>query len=105
MFVFIRENLGFSLLAFIALGFILKNAVRNQLLNSLGVETQAVIISQKNSLGNNNVARELTYSYSFSVAGKIYSGNSLSPEYRIGDSVKIKYVPAYPGFNEILASE
>lgn len=104
-FSFVRQNLLFCFLLLTSLLFILRNVARNHLLKTSSLVAQAVVIPYKNYLGNNNVAGNFTYSYRFMVDGEEYFGNTLSSKYRVDDKVKIKYVPAYPDFNEIEESE
>ncbi|MBD2716567.1 hypothetical protein KBK19_16105 [Microvirga sp. STR05] len=103
-FSFIKENRLFSLMIFAALAFVLKNTLRNHLLSINAVETTATVTDHTNPIGNNNVARQFTHSYLFKIHGKAYHGNTQSTEYKPGDIVKVKYLPAYPDFNEIVES-
>ncbi|NML64097.1 hypothetical protein HHL22_02660 [Hymenobacter sp. RP-2-7] len=74
-------------------------AIRQKQLEAKSIITQAVVIDKKNYFGNSPVSQEFSYSYEFVVDGKKYTGNTRDSKCRIGDIVKIKYVPTNPAFN------
>lgn len=98
-----RTHIGdyvFYAMVLVAVIFVIKNSIRNYLLTSQYRITKAVIIGHKNGMGNNNVARKSTYSYRFCVNDDCYTNNSLNTEYRIGDTISVKYYAPFPDFNE-----
>ena len=88
--------LGSVILLFAFTG--VKRALKNYLLNKNGVIVKAVIIDDENFFGNNTLI--FAYSYSFTLNGKGYIGNSFRPELKVGDSFLIEYTPTYPDFNK-----
>ena len=97
---------GILLLVFLVAAFpialISYASISNYYLRTEGVIAKAVVIDDKNYLGNHNIRGRFTYSYQSVVNNKKYTGNSLDSKYRVGDAVKIKYAPTYPQFNEIV---
>jgi hypothetical protein len=94
------DEYAFYALLLFAVLYIAKNTVKNYLLRVDYRITKAVIINQTNGLGNNNVAREFTYSYRFCVQNDCYTNNSLDTRYKIGDTIRVKYYESFPRFNE-----
>jgi hypothetical protein len=62
--------------------------------------TKAVIISDKNYNGNSRVKLDYTYSYTFSVKGERYKGDSHDHTLKIGDTVEIQYDKGNPSLNK-----
>lgn len=60
----------------------------------------AVIIDSRNYNGNSPVRNDYTYSYSFNVNGKTYTGDSHDQTLKVGDSVEIEYNKNYPSINK-----
>ena len=73
----------------------------NYLLKMNAVQTQAVIIDQRNYMGNSPVSKEYAYSYAFEIEGKLYTGNSFNSKLQIGDTVSVQYVSFWPQINKI----
>ncbi|WP_425489798.1 DUF3592 domain-containing protein [Hymenobacter citatus] len=69
-------------------------------LEAPGLIAHAVIIDRKNFFGNSSVSHQ--FSYSFRVNGRDYTGNSRNPIYKIGDTVKVRYIPHNPEYNGIV---
>jgi hypothetical protein len=82
--------------AFLSLSY---NILQYALLSGSKAKTKAVIINEANAFSNNT--RLFSYFYQFYQHGHAYTGNSLNSKYQVGDSVWIKYVPAFPRFNRI----
>ena len=101
---FLRTGLGclFLLLVGVPGAFIAYLSVHNFYLRTEGLLTEAVVIDERNYVGNNT--RRFSYSYQFAVSGVTYTGNSLSSHYAIGQTIKIKYAANYPRFNEVYKS-
>ncbi len=64
--------------------------------------TKAIIINEKNYMGNQPVAPKFSYSYSFKVNAMDYTGNSHDTTLRIGDTVEVEYNKDHPGINKPL---
>lgn len=73
--------------------------VKNYLLEHKSQKTKAVIINEKNYMGNSPVSHEYTYSYSFDVNGETFKGNSDEPKLKIGDTITVRYVSSWPSIN------
>lgn len=78
------------------------NSTRNNALEGETLQARAVVIDKKNFYGNSPVTKQFSYSYKFSANGKTYEGNTRDSNFRIGDSLTIKYVPENPEYNEPL---
>ncbi len=79
--------------------FFTTSSLKKSALDSKAIKTQALIIDEKNFLGNNPVAQTYTFSYSFEVDGKLYKGDSKDPDYKIGDKLLIEYLKIDPSNN------
>jgi hypothetical protein len=77
-------------------------AIRQRQLESTDTTAHAVVIDEKNHFGNSPVNRQFSYSFEFTVGGKKYTGNTRDTKCRVGDIIRIKYVPTNPTFNEKL---
>ncbi|WP_375436528.1 hypothetical protein [uncultured Hymenobacter sp.] len=95
----------FIMIIALVIMFVIKNIIKNHLLNSNYKVVDALIIDHKNPLGNNNVAGKFTYSYRFCLDNDCYINNALSDDYNIGDRVKVKYCEYYPDFNELITDK
>lgn len=71
-------------------------------INENSVHTKAVIINEKNYNGNSRVKLDFTYSYSFFLNGKQYTGDSQDPTLQIGDTIDVEYVQDKPYLNKPL---
>jgi len=74
--------------------------ITNYLLKTDAVYTKAVIIDDKNYMGNRSSI--YAYSYMFTISGKIYTNNSHDSNLKIGDSVEVEYVKNWPSLNKPL---
>lgn len=61
---------------------------------------KAVIIEERNYMGNHSSG--FSYSYSFTVNSKTYTGHSHNPVLIIGDTIEIEYDKNNPVFNKPL---
>lgn len=85
------------------LGYKVINRVNtNHLLETKAEHVKAVIINKKNYMGNSPVSHEYSYSYTFTVNGKNYEGNSHDSNLKIGDSVEVEFVKNSPDLNKPL---
>jgi hypothetical protein len=78
-----------------------KGEIKRYMLNQNSESTKAVVINEKNYIGNDNFNNDFTYSYEFVVKDEKYVANSLDGKLKVGDSVLVEYVPIYPNFNRI----
>jgi hypothetical protein len=80
-------------------------AIRQKQLLAASATTYAVVIDEKNYFGNSPVSRQFSYSFEFTVGGKKYTGDTGDANCKVGDIIRIKYVPTNPTFNEKLDSK
>lgn len=76
-------------------------SLKDYLIDKYKKETKAVIVDERNYLGNSPVSHEYSYSYSFDVEGNLYNGNPHNSSLKIGDSIKIEYCNLFPKFNRV----
>lgn len=92
----------------VAFGFIIYKVGKGQLTSYLlkhgGHRARAVVIDDKNYMGNSPVSREWSYSYLFYVDGQAYTNDSKDPRLQVGDSIDIEYVAHWPGLNKRVAT-
>ncbi|CAN5369038.1 hypothetical protein BH09BAC6_BH09BAC6_30000 [soil metagenome] len=97
------QNIFWIILGFGIVGFfvfkIAKRAVTNHLLQNNTQHTKAVIINERNYMGNQPVKPKFSYSYRFFVNGKNYTGNAHDPALKVGDTVEVEYNKEHPSFN------
>lgn len=95
--------IAFSVLIF---GYVIYKIARNSFTDHfLGNNpqiTKAIIIDEKNYMGNRPVKPKFSYSYLFTVNGKEYKGNAHDSKLTIGDTVEVKYNSDYPSINKPL---
>lgn len=82
--------------------FLLKSCVASYQLSNDSKVIKAVIIDEENYVGHSPVVHRFFYSYEFFIDGKSYRGNSNNSDYKIGDSVEVRYSISNPSFNEIV---
>jgi hypothetical protein len=92
------------LLMFVVLGVFCYTAIRRNVIEYLltknSKEVKAIIINERNYLGNSPVSQEYAYSYEFMLNGKEYMGNSFDPKFKPNDTIKVKYVTFWPSINK-----
>lgn len=76
-------------------GYLLKHDAR---------QARAVIIDEKNYMGNSPVSHEGSYSYLFYVNGEAYKNDSKDPKLQIGDSIDIEYVKYWPSLSRRIST-
>lgn len=74
--------------------------IEEQLLGNGCPEVTAVIIDEKNFFGNSPVSQDFSYSYSFKIDGKTYKGDSYDMKFKLGDTIRVRYVESFPTMNE-----
>ena len=79
-----------------------KNNYTDYLLKNKAQFTKAVIIDERNYLGNHPVKAEFSYSYRFEINGERYTGNAHDKSLRIGDTIDVEYVKDNPNLNKPL---
>jgi hypothetical protein len=100
------KNIGWSILAFLFIGFFIykvtKRALTDHLLINNGLIIKAIVINEKNYNGNEDVNPTFSYSYQFEIDRKKYTGNSHDPTLNIGDTIDVEYVKNCPSMNKPL---
>ena len=61
---------------------------------------KAVLINEKNFMGNQPVDSQFSYSYSFKVNGEEFTGDAHNTTLKIGDSVEVEYNKDHPLINK-----
>lgn len=77
-----------------------RRQLTDYLLKSGTQRVRAVIIDEKNSMGNNT--RAYSYSYLFYVNEKAYKGDAKNPKLQVGDSIDVEYAKDRPEYNKAL---
>jgi FtsP/CotA-like multicopper oxidase with cupredoxin domain len=78
------------------------NSFTDHFLGDHPVLTKAVIINEKNYMGNQPVKPEFSYSYKFEVHGHKYTGNAHDNSLQVGDTVVVIYNSDHPAINKPL---
>jgi FtsP/CotA-like multicopper oxidase with cupredoxin domain len=81
---------------------IARNSFTDHFLGNNPQITKAIIIDERNYMGNQPVKPEFSYSYLFRVNGKEYKGNAHDRTLIVGDTVEVKYNNDYPSINKPL---
>jgi FtsP/CotA-like multicopper oxidase with cupredoxin domain len=90
--------IGFGVIGYVGYK-ITMNSFTNHFLGANPFHTKAVIIDEKNYMGNQPVKPEYTYSYQFEFNGKKYTGNSHDRSLKPGDTVEVVYNKDHPAIN------
>lgn len=102
------KNIAWIALGIALVGFFIYKVARRSLTDHLlqdnAQKAKAVIIDEKNSMGNQPVKPKFSYSYQFEVNGEKYTGNAHDTTLKIGDSVEIQYDKEHPSINKPLHS-
>jgi len=98
------KNIFWISIPFVLVGYIIYKIIMNSFAGSFmdsdPQHIKAVIIDKKNFMGNHPVDPLFTYSYSFTVNGVQYTGNSHDTSLHVGDSVAIEYNKNHPRINK-----
>jgi hypothetical protein len=98
------NNIVWLLVPIVLVGFLIykiaMNSFTSHFLGNNPQRTKAIIINEKNFMGNHPVDPLFTYSYKFTVGGKMYTGNSHDTTLRVGDTVEIEYNKEHPAINK-----
>ncbi|MFY0256480.1 hypothetical protein ACDQ55_21300 [Chitinophaga sp. 30R24] len=81
-----------------------KRQLTGYLLKHDAQRARAVIIDEKNYMGNSPVSREGSYSYLFYVNGEAYKNDSKDPKLQVGDSIDIEYVKYWPSLSRRISA-
>jgi hypothetical protein len=81
-----------------------KKQLTGYLLKQNAQQTRAVIIDEKNYMGNSPVSHEGSYSYLFYVNGEAYKNDSKDLKLQIGDSIDIEYVKYWPSLSRRIST-
>ncbi|MDB5120085.1 MAG: hypothetical protein JWN56_1303 [Sphingobacteriales bacterium] len=92
---------GFTIVLFVIYK-IAVNSFTDHFLGTHPVQAKAVIIDEKNYMGNQPVKPEFSYSYQFEVNGNNYQGNAHDNSLKIGDTVIVVYNREYSAINKPL---
>ena len=92
----------------VVFGYIFYKVGKRQLIEYLlkhdAQRARAVIIDEKNHMGNSPVIRESSYSYPFHVNGEAYKNDSKDPKLQVGDSIDIEYVKYWPSLSRRISA-
>lgn len=81
-----------------------KRQLTEYLLKHDAQRSRAVIIDEKNYMGNSPVSHEGSYSYLFYSNGEAYKNDSKDPKLQVGDSIDIEYVKYWPGLSRRIST-
>ena len=97
------KDIGWIIIAIGILCFFIYKVARNSFTDHfLGDKpqyTKAVIIDEKNFMGNQPVKPKFSYSYLFRVNDSEYRGNAHDTTLKVGDTVEVEYNKDQPGIN------
>lgn len=79
--------------------------IESRLLDNECPQVTAIIIDEKNFFGNSPVSQDFSYSYAFKLDGKTYRGDSFDRKFKVGDTIRVKYVKSFPTMNEPVLKE
>ena len=100
------QNLFWILLPIVLIGYLIykiaMNSFTSHFLGSNPQFTKAVIINEKNFMGNHPVDSKFSYSYQFFVNGGKYTGNAHDTTLKVGDTVEVEYNKDHPNINKPL---
>lgn len=80
---------------------VLKWPIYNSLLDNYAITKEGTIINEKNILGKGVITQMFTYSYVFSLNGKLYHGDSKIEGYTIGNKIEVEYLELVPDINRL----
>jgi hypothetical protein len=100
------SNIGWLMFGAIMIGYLIYLIGKRFLTDHISENniryTKAVIINHKNYDINNRVTSDYSYSYSFTIEGSTYTGNSHDQSLRVGDTIEIEYDKSHPSLNKPL---
>jgi hypothetical protein len=79
-----------------------RNQAAQHISKDNSVHIKAVIINDRNYMGNQKVKPQFSYSYEFTVGGEEYTGNSHDSTLRVGDTVEVEYDKEHSNINRPL---
>ena len=100
------KNIAWIILGIAIIGFFIykvaSRPVTDHVLATNAQHIKAVIIDEKNYMGNQPVKPKFSYSYQFVINGKKYTGNAHDTSLKVGDSVEVEYNKEDPSINKPL---
>ena len=79
-----------------------RNTVADHIPPNKAIKTKAVIIDERNYIGNQKVKPEFSYSYLFMVNDEKYQGNAHDITLKVGDTIEVEYHKDHPDINKPL---
>jgi hypothetical protein len=71
----------------------------NNIKSNNSIHVKAIIIDERNYMGNQNVKPQFSYSYEFTVNGEKYTGNSHDTTLKVGDTIAVEYDKNQPSIS------
>ena len=100
------KNIAWIVIGIVIIGFFIykvaRRTVTDHILENNTQHTKAVIIDDRNYIGNQPVKPKFSYSYQFVINDKKYTGNSHDTALRVGDTVEVEYNKDHPSINKPL---
>jgi len=100
------KNIAWITLGIVIIGFFIYKVARrsatDHALENNALRIKAVIIDERNYMGNQPVKPKFSYSYQFVINGQKYTGNAHDTTLRVGDTVEVEYSKANPSLNKPL---
>lgn len=101
------KNIVIVIICLVMMGYIFYKVGKRQLTGYLlkhgGHGSKAVVVDDRNYMGNSPVSHAWSYSYIFYVDGQAYTNDSKDSRLQVGDSVDIEYVEYWPWLNRRVA--
>lgn len=100
------KNANWVVIGFLIISFFIYKVGRrfatNYLLKINSLRIKAVIIGERNYMGNQPVKPKFSYSYQFNVNGKKFTGNAHDTTVEVGDTIEVEYYQKMPSINKPL---
>jgi uncharacterized protein YneF (UPF0154 family) len=100
------KSIIWIILGAIVIGFFIYKVARryvtDHILENNSQQIRAVIINERNYMGNQPVKPKFSYSYQFVINRQKYTGNAHDTTIKVGDTVEVEYNKANPSINRPL---
>lgn len=100
------KNIAWIVIGIVIISFFIykvaRRTVTDHVLENNAQHTKAVIIDDRNYMGNQPVKPNFSYSYQFVINGQKYTGNAHDTALRVGDTVEVEYNKDHPSINKPL---
>lgn len=100
------KNIAWTVIGVVIISFFIykvgRKTVTDHVLEKNAQHTKAVIIDERNYMGNQPVKPKFSYSYQFILNGQKYTGNAHDTTLRVGDWVEVEYNKDHPSINKPL---